>query len=71
MDANPTVITVRNNTENALCFETHAERRFGVVCHCVDQASGCAQNSPLWHGLATVAISGKNVPDGAWAPVQA
>jgi hypothetical protein len=46
-------------------------RRFGVVCRCVDQASGCAQNSPLWHAAATVAISGNNVPDDASAPVQA
>jgi hypothetical protein len=29
------------------------------VCRCVDQASGCAQNSPLWHAPAAVAISGK------------
>jgi hypothetical protein len=36
-----------------------------VVCRCVDQTSGCAQNFPLWQALATVAISGKNVPNGA------
>jgi hypothetical protein len=47
------------------------DRRLGVVCRCVDQTSGCAQNSPLWHAAATVAISGNNVPDGASAPVQA
>jgi hypothetical protein len=43
----------------------HPPCRFGVVCHFVDQTSGCAQNSPLWHALATVAISGKNVPNAA------
>jgi hypothetical protein len=30
--------------------------RFGVVCRCVDQMSRCAQNSPLWHARASVAI---------------
>jgi hypothetical protein len=42
-----------------------------MVCHCIDQTSGCAQNSPLWHAAATVAISSKDVLDGASAPVQA
>ena len=36
-----------------------------MVCRCVGQTSGCAQNSPLWHASATVAISRKNVPIGA------
>lgn len=39
--------------------------RFGVVCRCVDQTSGCAQNPPLWHVPVTAAISSKNVPNGA------
>jgi SAM-dependent methyltransferase len=36
-----------------------------VVCRCVDQTSGCAQNSLLWPAPATIAISSKNVPNGA------
>ncbi len=35
-----------------------------MACRCVDQASGCAQNSSLWHALVTVAISSTNVPNG-------
>jgi hypothetical protein len=42
-----------------------------VVCRCVDQKGGCAQNSPLWHAVAAVAISSNNVLDGASASVQA
>jgi SAM-dependent methyltransferase len=36
----------------------------------VDQTSGCAQNSPLWHAPAAVAISGIDVPGRASAPVR-
>jgi hypothetical protein len=35
-------------------------------CRCVDQTSGYAQNSALWHALVTVAVSGMNVPNGGY-----
>jgi hypothetical protein len=44
---------------------TPGQPRQAPRCRCVDQTSGCAQNSPLWHAPATVAISSKNVPNGA------
>ena len=43
----------------------HTPCRFGAVGRCVDQTSGCAQNSPLWDAPAIVAISSKNVPNRA------
>ena len=36
-----------------------------MVCRCVDRTSGCVRNSPVWHALATVAISGQNVANGS------
>jgi hypothetical protein len=66
MDANPTVITVRNNTENALCFETHAERRLCTAFHALLQVASRVQSSWLCAGALTAKSSGHGQYEGQY-----